>query len=110
MDADIQAIMVAGTVQTDSQVCDSVTVSFLTQGLPQLWQNRLWSLLSLCALERRERGGASLGQALPWMGVNFRIAGGAKGSSALSCRTAKVNHVLPFSHSRQKFWHCPVTI
>ena len=76
MDADIMA---ARIVQTDCQVCDSVTVSFLTQGLHQLWQNRLWSLLSLCALERRERGGASLGQALPWMGVNFRLAGGAKG-------------------------------
>ena len=31
--------MVAGTVQTDCQVCDSVTMSFLTHGLRHLWQN-----------------------------------------------------------------------
>ena len=47
------------------------------------------------AFERGERGGASFGQA-PWMGVNFCLAGGAKGS--LNCRTAKVNLVLPFSY------------
>ena len=58
MDADIQ-IMVAGTVQTDCQVCHSVTVSFLTHGFRHLW---LWSFLSLCCLRtRRERGGASFG-------------------------------------------------
>ena len=49
-----------------------------------------------------ERGAELLlGQALPRMGVNFRLAGGAKGP--LNRRTAKVKLVLPFSHSRQKF-------
>ena len=48
-----------------------------------------------------------LGQALPWMGVNFRLAGGAKG--ALNRRTAKVKLVSPFSHSRQKFWRLGVS-
>ena len=69
MDADIQ-IMVAGTVQTDCQVCDSVTVSFLTHGFRHLW---LWSFLSPSNAER----GAELllGQSLPRMGVNFRLAG-----------------------------------
>ena len=42
MDADI---MVAGTVQTDCQVCHSVTVSFLTHSFRHLW---LWYFLSLC--------------------------------------------------------------
>ena len=91
MDADIQ-IMVAGTVQTDCQVCDSVTVSFLTHGFRHLW---LWSFLPPSNAER----GVELlwGQLLPRMGVNFRLAGGAKGAS--SRRTAKVKLVLHFSHT-----------
>ena len=56
-----------------------------------------------------ERGAElPLGQALPRMGVNFCLAGGAKGS--LNCRTAKVKLVLPFSHNRQKFRRHPATI
>ena len=47
------------------------------------------------AFERGERGGASFGAGA---GVNFSLAGGAKGAS--SRRTAKVKLVLPFSHSR----------
>ena len=56
-----------------------------------------------------ERGAELLlGQALPQMGVNFRLAGGAKGT--LNRRTVKVKLVSPFSHSRQKFWRQPATI
>ena len=65
MDADIQ-IMVAGTVQTDCQVCDtgSVTVSFLTHGLRHSWQIVCGlSFRSAAAFERGERGGASFGPA-----------------------------------------------
>ena len=59
MDADIQ-IKVAGTVQTDCQVCDSVTLSFLTHGLHHLCQNSLQSFpFRSAAFERGERGGAS---------------------------------------------------
>ena len=80
MDADIQ-IMVAGTVQMDCQVCDSVTLSFLTHGLRHLCQNSLW-----------------LGQALPQMGVNFCLAGGAKGT--LSRRTSKGESCFAFFADR----------
>ena len=59
MDADIQ-IMVAGTVQMDCQVCDSVTVSFLTHGFRHLW---LWSFLWPSNTERG--AGLLLGQSLP---------------------------------------------
>ena len=52
-----------------------------------------------------ERGAELLLGQLPQMGVNFRLAGGAKGAS--SCQTGKVELVLPFSHSRQKFQHRP---
>ena len=56
-----------------------------------------------------ERGGAELLLSqLPRMGVNFRLAGGAKGAS--SGRTAKVELVLSFSHSRQKFRRHPTTL
>ena len=48
-----------------------------------------------------ERGAELLLGQAPRMGVNFRLAGGAKG--ALNRRTAKVKLVLPFSHSRQNF-------
>ena len=70
IDADIQ-IMVAGIVQTDCQVCDGVTVSFLTHSFHHLW---LWSFL----LPSNKEIGAELllGQALPQMGVSFRLAGG----------------------------------
>ena len=60
---------------------------FLTKGLGQ------GTRLPLNA----ERGAELLLGQLPWMGVNFRLAGGAKGTS--SRRTAKVELVLPFSHS-----------
>ena len=108
MDADIQ-IMVAGTVQTDCQVCDSVTLSFLTHGLCHLWQNSLWYVFPFALLPLNAERGAELlwGLALPQMGVNFHLAGGAKGAS--SGRTAKVKLVLPFSHSRQKFRRRPAT-
>ena len=97
--------MVAGTVQTDCQVCDSVTVSFLTHGLCHLWQVVFpFTLLP----SNVERGAELLLDQLRQMGVNFRLAGGTKGAS--SRRTAKVELVLPFSHSRQKFWRHPATI
>ena len=60
MDADIR---VAGTVQTDCQVCDSVTVSFLTHGLRHLWQIVCGLSFHSAAFKRGERGGASFGPA-----------------------------------------------
>ena len=93
MDADIQ-IMV-GTVQTDCQVCDSVTLSFLTYGLRHLCQSFIqWSVVFPFALlhSNMERGAELLlGQALVQMGINFSLAGGAS-----SHQTAKVKLVLPF--------------
>ena len=89
MNADIQ-IMVAGTVQTDNQVYDNVTLSFLTRFSPFMALVFPFALLP----SNTERGvELFLGQA-PQMGVNFRLAGGAKG--ALNPRTAKVKLVLPF--------------
>ena len=55
-----------------------------------------------------ERGAKLLLGQAPRMGVNFRLAGGAKG--ALNRRTAKVKLVLPFSYSTQKFRRRPATI
>ena len=99
MDADIE-IMV-GTVQTDCQVCD-VTLSFLTHGLRHLCQSFIeWSVVFPFALlpSNVERGAELLlGQALVRMGVNFSLAGGAKGAS--SHQTANMKLVLPLSHSR----------
>ena len=60
MDADIR---VAGTVQTDCQVCDSVTVSFLTHGLRHLWQIVCGLSIHSAAFKRGERGRASFGPA-----------------------------------------------
>ena len=92
MDADI---MVAGTVQTDCQVCHSVTVSFFdTRFSPFMALVFPFALLPSNA----ERGAELLlGQALPRMGVNFRLAGGAKGAS--SRRTGKVKLVRTVDRS-----------
>ena len=60
---------------------------------PFIWQIVCDLAFHSAAFERGERAELLLGQ-MPRMGVNFRLAGGAKGAS--SRRTAKVKLVLPF--------------
>ena len=102
MDTDI---MVPGTVQTDCQVCQCHR-----EFLDARFSPFMALVFPFILLPSNVEKGAELllGQALPRMGVNFHLAGGAKGAS--SRRTAKMKLVLPFSHSGQKFRRRPATI
>ena len=103
MDADIQ-IMVAGTVQTDCQVCDSVTVSFLTHGFRHSWLDLVFPFAFEC-------GGAELlwGAVAAADGSKFPLSRWSQGRIKPPNSEGEAGFAF-FAHCRQKCRRRPATI